>query len=95
MPRKTLGKCVEVSFKEMIILPPGPGKCLECAEAHDPRLPHNRDSLYYNMKFRQQHDRAPTWADAIAHCPDDVKAVAIEELAKHGINAAATETVRA
>ena len=45
-----------------------PGTCPECAVAHDPEMPHNRDSLAYQYKFYDQHGRFPTWKDAMAHC---------------------------
>ena len=64
----------EVSFENMVILPPGPGKCKICAGAHDPAQPHNKDSLYYRMKFRQRHGRYPNWTDAIEHCTALAKA---------------------
>lgn len=65
---------VNIPFSSMTLLPPAPGKCRVCATEHDPALPHNRDSLYYQMAFHQQHDRWPTWDDAMAHCADEVKA---------------------
>ena len=51
------------------------GTCPECAVKHDPEQPHNRDSLTYQYKFYDQHGRWPTWADAMAHCPEEVKEV--------------------
>lgn len=68
------------------ILPPGPGKCPVCAGAHDSAQPHNKDSLYYRMKFRQAHGRYPNWMDAIAHCAPDVKTWWIDELTRRGIS---------
>ena len=52
---------------------------------HDPRMPHNRDSLTYQYKFYDQHGRWPTWADAMAHCDPAVKEAWIEGLRKHGV----------
>lgn len=75
----------EISFKEMTILPPAPGKCPECAVAHDPALPHNVNSLYYQMKFYQKHDRVPKWADAMEHCDDGVKEAWTKALLEHGV----------
>lgn len=69
----------------MRILPPAPGKCAICADEHAAELPHNPYSLYYQMKFRQEHDRWPTWADAMEHCTDDVKTAVIQELKAKGI----------
>lgn len=57
----------------MTLLPPRPDVCQECAVKHDPHLPHNRGSLYYQVKFQMTHGRYPTWEDAMAHCTDEVK----------------------
>lgn len=76
---------VHVDFSEMQILPPKPGVCKECAVQHSPNQPHNPDSLYYQMKFRQKHGRFPTWADAMAHCEEHVKKKWINMLADHGV----------
>lgn len=74
-----------LGLKDMTILPPAKGTCPECGVAHPAGAPHNRDSLYYQYKFMQQHDRWPTWADAMAHCSPEVKAKTIEVLKKHGV----------
>lgn len=42
-----------------------PGTCPECAVAHAPDQPHNRDSLCYQYKFYDAHGRWPTWEDAM------------------------------
>ena len=53
--------------------------------AHDPALPHNVNSLYYQMKFFQKNERSPKWADAMEHCDEAVKAKWVRALAEHGI----------
>ncbi|WP_195985336.1 hypothetical protein [Clostridium sp. D33t1_170424_F3] len=63
-----------------------PGTCPECAVKHDPEQPHNRDSLCYQYKFYDQHGRWPTWADAMAHCTPEVKAIWREALKEHGVD---------
>lgn len=78
-------KVTHLTLKDMTILPPAKGTCPECGIKHPPEAPHNRDSLYYQYKFMQQHDRWPTWADAMAHCSSEVKAATIEILKKHGV----------
>lgn len=55
------------------LLPAAPDKCPECATAHPPEQPHNRDSLYYRMNFYQTHGRLPTWNDAMRHCPENIQ----------------------
>ncbi len=82
----------EFGIENMMILPPKPGACPECAATHDPKFPHNRDSLYYQMKFRQKHGRFPTWNDAMAHCSELTKACYRVELAKRGVSLEETAT---
>ena len=48
--------------------------CNECATPHDPKFPHELDSLYYQLTFYAKHGHGPTWRDAMDHCTDDVKA---------------------
>jgi hypothetical protein len=62
----------------LMLLPARPGTCEECAVAHDPADPHNRDSLYYQYRFFAKFKRWPTWDDAMAHCSEDVKAIVRE-----------------
>jgi len=64
---------------------PGPKLCPRCAIAHAPEQPHDRDSLYYQNWFFKRYKRFPTWTDAMAHCPDEVKAGYAVTLAKRGI----------
>lgn len=67
------------------LLPPNKNVCQQCAVDHDPELPHNQQSVYWQYWFLSQHNRWPTWTDAIAHCTEDMKAFWIDELAKRGI----------
>lgn len=85
---KRTGKIIEIQeipMSSMILLPPRPDVCQECAVDHDPRLPHNQQSLYYQMKFKMGHGRGATWNDAMAHCTDDIKERWIEGLKMHGV----------
>lgn len=75
----------EFGIENMILAPPLAGTCPECAVNHDPAMPHNAQSLYYQYKFRQKHGRFPTWSDAMAHCAEDVRKLFIEALAKNGV----------
>jgi len=65
-------------------LPPKLGLCQICATDHKPENPHNKDSLYYQMTFRNEHGRSPTWEDAMSHCSEKVKSLWCEELKKLG-----------
>ncbi len=56
------------------VMPPRKDTCQVCAVKHHPNEPHNQQSLYYQMIFEGQIGRAPTWADAMAHCDDTTKA---------------------
>ncbi len=53
--------------KPLAVLPPAPDKCQMCAVEHAPDEPHNRDSLFYGVRFLLAHGREPTWSDALAH----------------------------
>lgn len=54
--------------KSLTLLRPGPGLGLGWVEVHEPKQPHNAQSLYYQTRFHMQHGRGATWADAVAHC---------------------------
>lgn len=55
------------------LLKPDPSKCQECGADHKPDFPHNRDSLYYQYNFYDQHGRWPTWDDATEHVAPEMK----------------------
>lgn len=57
----------------MTLLRPAPGLCQECGRAHNPEIPHDKNSLYYATKFKMEHGREPSWDDAVAHCTEDMK----------------------
>lgn len=61
------------------------GTCPECAVKHDPKMPHNRDSLAYQYKFYDENGRWPTWMDAMAHCDEDMKQTWIKALREEGV----------
>ncbi len=62
------GKVVQTETMHWHLMPPKPGLCAVCAHDHAPDEPHNAQSMYYCVLFNGQHGRAPTWADACAHC---------------------------
>ena len=70
------------------MLPAAPDKCQECAVNHPPDQPHNAQSLFYQYAFYAKHQRWPNWLDAMAHCPDGVKALWTSELEKKGVDVA-------
>ena len=74
----------EFGIEHVTILPPRKGVCQVCAAEHDPAMPHNRDSLYYQMRFYQEKGRFPTWADAMAHCDQSTQTVLTALLLQHG-----------
>jgi hypothetical protein len=67
------------------LLPTAPGVCSQCGVDHEPEQPHDAASLRYQYAFYAEHDRWPTWADALAHCAPDVRAAWAERLREHGI----------
>ena len=70
----------------MTILPPAPDCCQVCATKHEPHLPHNPQSFYWQFKFNIQHGRVPTWKDALAHCSDAMKDLWVKALAERDIH---------
>lgn len=69
----------------MVMLPAKEGTCAECAVDHKPDQPHNQQSMFYQMKFYNEHGRWPTWEDALAHCSEQVKEMWKIHLRKHGV----------
>lgn len=63
----------QVSGK-MMLMPPKEGLCQICAREHEPELPHDATTLYYQTRFNMEHGRAATWIDAMEHCEPGVKA---------------------
>lgn len=57
----------------MMLLPPADDVCPICATKHEPEFPHNATSLYYQYRFWGLRGRWPTWADAAAHCTDEMR----------------------
>lgn len=57
----------------MMLMPPRKDHCRICAVKHEPDVPHNAQSLFFQMRFKMRYGRDGTWADAIAHCSEPVK----------------------
>ena len=55
------------------LLPPSPEVCSQCAKDHEPDVPHDQRSLYYQFAFRAETGRWPTWNDAMAHCTEETQ----------------------
>lgn len=75
-----------VQGKPLQMLPPAPHLCQCCAVDHPEKQPHNAQSLYYQYWFAASNHRKPTWADAMAHCTEEVKAPWLAQFAKCGID---------
>jgi hypothetical protein len=66
------------------LMPAPAGVCSQCARDHEPEAPHDALSLHYQVVFNAEHGRAPTWADAMAHCAPGVRALWTERLVALG-----------
>jgi hypothetical protein len=66
------------------LLPLPAGVCTVCGRNHEPDLPHDAESLYYRHSFQVAHGRWPTWADACAHTPLQVRMFWKTELSELG-----------
>jgi hypothetical protein len=84
----TTGEIKETSQHAAMLLPPAPGRCQACAAEHEAHLPHDRQSFYYQMAFRAEHGRSPTWADAMAHCTLAMQELWRQELRRRGVKEA-------
>ena len=71
---------------DVLVRPVPEGACATCGRRHAPEAPHDAQSLRYQYQFYAKHERWPTWADAMAHCPPHMKIVWTDALAKHGID---------
>lgn len=71
--------------KKLQLLPAKSGKCPECATDHEPEMPHNQQSLYYQYSFYGKYGRWPTWKDAMGHCTEEMQAQWIEGLISMGV----------
>jgi hypothetical protein len=73
--------------RTLALLPPGPGLCGVCAVNHLSAEPHDPSSLFWQMTKAMRGEPAPTWAEALEHCPAEAKAAWIDALRSHGIDA--------
>lgn len=77
---------MNVEVKNLKLLPPHPNKCQVCAVDHEPDMPHDATSLFYQMQFRGRFGRDGTWVDAMAHCTEEMQVMWKEEFIKqHGL----------
>lgn len=61
------------------------GQCPECAAIHEPEMPHNQQSLFWQYSFMEKNGRWPTWNDALAHCTPEMRAEWVRLLAEKGV----------
>lgn len=65
---------------------PAPGQCPECAVVHPKESPHYAYGLFYQMRFKEEHGRWPSWIDAMAHCSEEIKKAFSAGLKKAGVD---------
>lgn len=75
----------KIVIGKFVLLKPPPDTCQVCAVDHAKEDPHDQTSLYYQMWFYEKHGRWPTWADAIAHCSEELQKAWEEELKLRGV----------
>lgn len=64
-----------VKVKPLMLMPPLPGHCRICAVKHEPNDPHDATSLFYGTRFKLRYGREATWADAVAHLPEQAREI--------------------
>lgn len=70
----------------MMLMPAREGTCETCGTAHEPELPHNAQSLFYQTRFNIEHGRSAHWNDAMAHCSEEMRALWTEQLVARGVD---------
>lgn len=78
-------KVTHVPVSAWTLVPPAPGACQTCGADHDPREPHNPESLYWQTKRNIEGEPPPTWADALAHVEDPLRQAWVAALAERGV----------
>ena len=66
------------------LLPPPFGVCSQCGRDHHPDEPHDAQSILYQYSFYAEHERWPSWADAMAHCDEALQELWRDALRKRG-----------
>lgn len=70
---------------EWTLMPPAPDVCQVCAVGHGPDEPHNAQSLYWAMRRVAEERPPPTWEEALAHCPVEMRDFWIGMLEEKGV----------
>jgi hypothetical protein len=74
-----------VPMSAWTLLPPAEGACPVCATKHAPEEPHNPDSLHWQTARTIAGAPMPTWADALEHVEEPLRAAWVEALAERGV----------
>ena len=67
------------------LLPPHPDTCQECGRMHDAHEAHDKNSLFYQVKFRMEKGRFPSWEDACAHLSEGDRKKWMDAIARIGM----------
>ncbi len=67
-------------------MPAPEGTCSWCAVEHEPESPHNQQSLFWQYRFYGEHNRWPSWKDAMAHCDAATQAAWTKALKERGVD---------
>lgn len=74
-----------VKSAKLKLLPPRPDVCQMCAVDHTADLPHDQTSLFWQYWFYGQHQKWPTWLDAMAHCTPEMQQFWVTSLRERGV----------
>jgi hypothetical protein len=78
------GEPIKRETSNFQLMPPPKDACQVCATKHEPHLPHNAQSMYYQYAFYGAVGRWPTWVDAAAHCDEAMRELWRKGIAEHG-----------
>jgi hypothetical protein len=73
-PLRLRDDLVATVLRTVAFVPCDPDRCQVCGMRHHPSDPHVGRSVYYHVRFELVHGRSPTTADAVAHCPVEIRA---------------------
>lgn len=71
-------------LEPFMLMPAKKGTCPICAVNHEEGMPHDKQSLFYQYNFYNEHGRWPTWKDAMAHCIPEIQEMWIKALKERG-----------
>jgi len=84
LTRDTVTGEERAELRHLTLAPPPLDRCQICAAKHELAEPHDPTTLYAQTLHTHLLGRAPTWADALAHCAEPVRTAWRAQLKERG-----------